>query len=64
MRVGVELAKFAFEVDTANQCGVESGCVGTGWLASGRGVVAGSTAAERGALLLPVFEADAREGVV
>ena len=33
-------------------------------LASGRGGIAGSAAAERGALLLPVFEADAGEGVV
>jgi hypothetical protein len=57
--VGVELGEFGLEVDATHQRGVEAVCAGAGWLASWRGVVAGSAATERGALLLPVFETDA-----
>ena len=44
LRVGVQLAKLALEVDAEHESGVKAVGAGVGGLASGRGVVADSAA--------------------
>jgi hypothetical protein len=62
--VAGELGELAIEADAAHQRGVKAVGAGVACWASGRGVVSDSAATEQGAFVLPVFEADASEGVV